>query len=123
MNLPDEFRKPIDAFPAPLRELIDAELQAGNAIAEITRTFPAPPNGACVKLAKTVTTRPRASSPGVHFREWNSLSYSGEFADAKRVYLVVEPPHPPAIEKNMDSIRAESAARECAANANRDLSY
>ncbi len=123
MEIPAPFTEELAAFPAPLRELIVAELEAGNRIVELVYDFPAPPGGAYVKLETPVSTRARESSPGVHFREWNSLSYAGEFTDATRCYFVLEPPHPPAKEKNMDSIRAELDARERVSRTNRDLFY
>lgn len=123
MEIPAPFAKEIAAFPAALCELIVEELEAGNSIVELARTFPAPPAGAYVKLAKPVTTRARASSADVNFREWNSLSYAGEFTDAQRRYFVLEPPHPPSTEKNMDSIRAELDARERVSRTSRDLFY
>jgi hypothetical protein len=123
MSKPDYDQREIATFPDSLRTLIVAELEAGNRIVELARTFPAPRGGAFVRLEKPVSTRPRASSPGVRFREWNSLSYAGEFTDETRRCFVLEPPHPPAIEKNMDSIREESAARERADNASRDRFY
>ena len=123
MEIPAPFAKEIAAFPAALHQLIVEELEAGNSIVELARTFPAPPDGAYVKLAKLVTTRARASAPDVNFREWNSLSHAGEFTDARRCYFVLEPPHPPAIEKNMDSIRAEVDVRERVSRTSRDLFY
>lgn len=121
MEIPAPFTKELAAFPAALIQLVNDELEAGNSIVAFARAFPAPRDGVCVKLEKHVTTRARASSPGVHFREWNSLSHAGEFTDAHRRFFVLEPPHPPSIEKNMNSIRAEVDERERAANAARDL--
>ena len=61
MPLPAEFAKDLAAFPAVLRELVEAELAAGNAIAEITTGFPAPPVGLCLKLTQNLMSRPRES--------------------------------------------------------------
>lgn len=108
---------PYADFPDALRELIEAELKAGNQIVELSSTFPAPPAGAYVKLENPVTTRPRESSEGVSFYDRNSSSYSGEFTDAKRFYFVLEPPRPPEPEPDMDAIRAEMEARQAAADA------
>lgn len=105
------------AFPPALRELVAAELAAGNEILEVSSTFPAPPAGAYAKLARAVTTRERASTPGVSFYERNSSSYSGEFADERRFYFVLEPPRPPEPEPDMNAIRAELEARQRAADA------
>lgn len=106
-------------FPAPLRDLVESELAAGNLVVEIASTFPAPAAGACVRLARQVTTRPRASSPGVVFAERRSSHHAGEFADPQRMYFVIEPPDPPPQPADMDAIRAELDERERAANADR----
>jgi hypothetical protein len=93
------------ALPIALRELLNAELAAGNAIAEIGGSFPAPPVGAYVKLARAVTTRPRANGDGLVFYDRNSSAYSGEWTDAKRYFFLLEPSHPPKPEPDMDAIR------------------
>jgi hypothetical protein len=74
--------------------LVESELAAGNAIVEVGHSFPAPPAGAFVKLAKHVSTRPRAAGDGLEFYERPNSLYSGAFFDAKRFYFVLEPPLP-----------------------------
>ncbi len=110
----------IAAFPAALPELIEAELSSGNSSITLSRTFPAPPNGACLKLENPVSTRPRQTADGVKFSERNSSSYSGEFTDADRNYFVLEPPRPPPPMPAMDAIRAAFEATERASNAEYD---
>jgi hypothetical protein len=105
MNVPTEFAKALAEFPLALRELVLAELAAGNSIAEISGGFPAPPSGNCLRLAKKVSTRPRASVAGIDFYHRNSSIYSGEFTDAKRFFFILEPPEPPPPEPDMDAIR------------------
>jgi hypothetical protein len=92
-------------FPAALRKLLDAELAAGNSIVEVASCHPAPPAGAYVKLAKFVSTRPRTKTAEIDFYERNSSIYSGEWTDAKRFYWIIEPPHPPPPEPDMNAIR------------------
>jgi hypothetical protein len=113
--------KALAEFPAPLRELIEAELRAGNEITAIGSGQPAPMCGARVRLARPVTTRPRANSEGMKFFERCGSSHSGEFCDAERTFFVLEPPKeytPP----DMDAIREGLNARERAANADRSAS-
>ncbi|MBL9167777.1 MAG: hypothetical protein JNN07_08550 [Verrucomicrobiales bacterium] len=117
MSIPVQYRERIAGFPLELRELIAAELQAGNEIVELASCFPAPPAGAYVKLAKPVTTHSRNSTPKLRFYDRNSSSYSGEFTDATRFFFVLEPPHPPQPPPDMDAIRAEIEARQKAADA------
>ena len=40
MNIPKEYAKDFEAFPPVLRKLLDAELAAGNEIAEIGHGLP-----------------------------------------------------------------------------------
>jgi hypothetical protein len=112
---PKEFLKDLEAFPVVLRRLLAAELAAGNEIAQVGHGFPAPPVGAWVKLAKPLLTRPRASSDGIDFYDRNTRSYSGEITDAKRFFFLLEPPHPPEPEPDMNAIRAAIHARQARA--------
>ena len=105
MELDDAARKELLAFPAALRALLDAELAAGNEIVEIGHSHPAPPAGAYCRLAKKVSTHPRASGNGLDFYERNSSLHSSEFTDEKRFFFVLEPPDPPPSEPDMDAIR------------------
>ncbi|ATC64462.1 hypothetical protein CMV30_11130 [Nibricoccus aquaticus] len=106
MTLPDSTRKEMDALPPVLRALLDAELAAGNSIAEIGHGFPAPPVGAFFKLAQPLLSRPRASGEGFTYYNRNSSLYSGEITDSKRFFFLLEPAAPPPPEPNMDDIRA-----------------
>ena len=106
MNIPEEFREVVESLPSVLRALLDAELAAGNEIAEVGHGFPAPPVGAYVKLAQPVTTRPRVSGGGLKFRDFNSSIYSGEFTDERGFFFILEPPTPPSAEPDIDAIRA-----------------
>ena len=106
MKIPAAYTADADAMPEALRRLLDAELTAGNEILEVFHCFPAPPAGACFRMARPITTRPRASGAGIDFYDRNSSLYSGEFTDAKRFYFLIEPPNPPPPEPDMDAIRA-----------------
>jgi len=112
MNLAPDIQKVADAMPAALRALLVAELAAGNAVVEISSGFPAPPVGACVKLAHPLRSRPRASGDGITYYNRNNSEYSGEITDAKRFYFLLEPPNPPEPEPDMDAIRAKLRASQ-----------
>ncbi len=101
-----DWQAEFDRFPPGLRALVVAELDAGNAVMEVTHDFPAPPIGACLMLARQVATRPRASGDGLDFRPRQSSLTSGEWTDADRRFFVLEPPDPPPAEPDMDAIRA-----------------
>jgi hypothetical protein len=117
MSIPAEFAAEFTRFPAVLRQLVEAELEAGNLITSICSAFPAPPVGACLKLARAVAPCRRQSSGGVDFYERNSSDYLAEFTDEKRHFFVLEPPLPPTPEPDMDAIRTEREARQRAADA------
>jgi hypothetical protein len=104
--IPECFGKQCDALPPVLRALLEAELAAGNRIEEVTHSHPAPPAGACVRLAAPVSTRPRAAGGGLRFRDVSGSLYSGEFSDEGGFFFIVEPPLPPPSEPDMDAIRA-----------------
>jgi len=110
MKILPEHLKDIEAMPAELRRLVKEELAAGNEILEVGHSFPAAPVGCYVKLARPVSSRPRASSEGIQFFDRNTSVYSGEFADSNRYFFVLEPPNPPPPEPDMDAIR-EAASR------------
>ncbi|MEO8068281.1 MAG: hypothetical protein ABI599_11365 [Flavobacteriales bacterium] len=117
MSIPKENEKEFAEFPAVLRELVMAELAAGNSIAEFAHGFPAAPCGAYIKLALPVSSRPRGNTADLDFYDRNSSSYSGEFTDDKRHFFVLEPPHAPEPEPDMDAIRAKLEASYAASNA------
>jgi hypothetical protein len=105
MTTPDGTDPRLTKLPTVLRELLTAELAAGNSIAEIASCFPAPPAGLYVKLHQLISTRPRAGGEGIVFYDRSSSSYSGEWTDSKRYFFLLEPPHPPPPEVDMDAIR------------------
>jgi hypothetical protein len=109
MRIPKEFEQDWAKFPDALRDLVEAEVAAGNTVLEFGHGFPAPPVGAYVKLAGPVRTRPRASTSEIAFYERNSSSYSGEFHDEKRWFFVLEAPLPPPPEPDMNALRAANA--------------
>ena len=105
MTTPDAFRQQLAEFPAPLRELVEAEINAGNSIVAIENGFPAAPCGASVKLAQAVKEERRRSAGEVVFYARNNASYAGEFTTEQRHFFVLEPPLPPEPVPDMDAIR------------------
>ncbi|MBK8612488.1 MAG: hypothetical protein IPN85_03200 [Flavobacteriales bacterium] len=105
MTTADPHSQQLAEFPAPLRALVEAELQAGNSIVAIENGFPAAPCGASVKLAKAVGPERRRTTGEVVFYARNNTSYAGEFTTEQRHFFVLEPPLPPAPEPDMDAIR------------------
>src|SRR5262249_1785077 len=104
-----------DAFPTRLKQLLEEELDAGNEVAEFGHGFPAPPAGAYIKLTKPLLSRPRESGGGIDFYDRNMPGYSGEITDSKRFFFLLQPPHPPEPETDMDAIRDAIRAKQAAA--------
>lgn len=120
----DEYADAVAQFPAVFQKLILDELQAGNRITKIGSGHPAPPIGACLRLAKMITTRPRGSDDQLRFvfRD-HSGTHSSEISDAQKVFFVLEPPLPDAgADPDMNAMRAELEARERAGNTDMDRS-
>lgn len=111
MNVPAEFAKAFAEFPPVLRELVLAELAAGNSIVAIEHGFPAAPCGASIKLAQAVATERRKPVGELKFYTRNNSSYAGEFATDARHFFVLEPPLPPEPEPDMDAIRKSREPR------------
>ncbi len=102
----DEQRRVLSAFPPALRQLVEAELAAGNGIQHAGGGFPAPPAGAQVML----TSHLRASPPhleGLVVRERNSSLNHLEITDGQGFYWVLTPPLPPPEPPDMDAIRRQ----------------
>ncbi|MEO7966339.1 MAG: hypothetical protein ABIT38_20750 [Gemmatimonadaceae bacterium] len=102
MSLTADETRELARFPESLRELIDAELAAGNTVEEVGHSFPAAPIGAYFKFAQRISTRPLASGDGLSYRARNGAS---EFTDDQRFFFVIDPPDPPPPEADMDAIR------------------
>jgi len=105
MTIPEPIRQQLAEFPAPLRALVEAELQDGNSIVAIENGFPAAPCGASVKLAKAIGPERRRSVGEVVFYARNNSSYAGEFTTEQRHFFVLEPPLPTEPYPDMDAIR------------------
>jgi hypothetical protein len=116
MKIPPQFAKELAAFPNALRQLVETELKAGNAIAELSHGFPAAPCGAYVKLAQPVGPRRRKAAGEITFFDRNGSDYAGEFTTAQRHFFVLEPPRPPEPEPDMNAARAALEAKQRAAD-------
>ncbi len=101
-------RRDYDNLPTLLRELLDAELAAGNEIAEVQHGFPAAPIGASFLLTGPVRSRPRQDADELRFFERNGSDHSGEFTVAPRHFFILEPPLPEPPYPDMDALRAAS---------------
>ena len=94
-----ELKRIIDELPQALKSLLDAELAAGNKITDIGHSYPAPPLGAYIKLARTLSTRPDDLKGELTFREHDNSLFSREYTDNNRRFFILTPPKP-RIRKN-----------------------
>ena len=125
LMIPAEYTNAVDQFPVALQQLIKAELAAGNSIVEIRSGSPAPRAGACLKLAKQLLSRPRASDKEIQYYLRNNGSYdgkrsgryNGEITDAKQCFFILEPTLSPEDYPDMNAIRAGIEALQRAADA------
>lgn len=102
----DEQRRVLAAFPVALRQLVEAELAAGNGIQHAGGGFPAPPAGAQVMLASHLRADPPRLE-GLVVRERNSSLNHLEISDGQGFYWVLTPPLPPPDPPDMDAIRRQ----------------
>ncbi len=98
----DDVAAALAAFPPGLRALVEAEVRAGNAVAEVGHGHPAPPRGAFVRMALPLGTSVPDDLDG---RERSSSLWSTEVTDADRVHWVLGAPLPPPAEPDMAAIR------------------
>lgn len=106
--IPAEFRAAAAMLSGELAALMHAELEAGNPMIDAGHTHPAPPAGAYVMFANPITSRKRESFGSVHFYDRDGAHHSGEFADANRVFFVLEAPHQDDSYPDMDAIREKA---------------
>jgi hypothetical protein len=111
MAIPGEYVKEAGLLPPVLLGLLEAELAAGNSIAEVNQSFPATPVGACFQLTGPFASRPRESGDGLKFRDFRYPNFSGSFTDERGYFFLLKPPVPPDPEPDMDAIRAAHAPK------------
>ncbi len=107
----DLLAREVAALPPMLRALLDAELAAGNQVTSIGHSFPAPPIGAFLQMARPIATRLRATGGGLLFRAHHGGPYAAAFTDADGRYFLLDPPGEPPPEPDMDAIRAAHAGK------------
>ena len=107
MSQPQAVHAVIAQLPVELRELVLAELAAGNSIAEVSGASGEHATRLCVRLAKRVTTRPRVSTRAILYIGRERVRQASEFRSRDGGHSVVEPSISPSQEADMDAIRAE----------------
>jgi hypothetical protein len=98
-------------LPAALRAVLEAELAAGNEILDTGCTFPAPPVGGWVMLARVMTT---PVGEGLRYYERNGAQYFSELTDAQGHYWILTAPREPEPRPAMEEIRERRRPWEAA---------
>lgn len=107
MVIDQNIREEMERMPQRLREILEAELAAGNDIAEVRTGFPAAPVGVSFLLARPMSHRPPERGAAVTYYNRNGSTYSGEVTDESRHFFILEPPLPPEPQPTMEEIRAQ----------------
>lgn len=106
MRLSDDVLAEIADLPAALRAVVEAELAAGNEVAEVLHGHPVPPVGVGIRLVRPLSVPLTSATGGVQpcrFPAWDgSCGYSDE---PKHNFVLGPPGEPPADPPSMDEIR------------------
>lgn len=108
MKSPDDVSAEIAMLPAPLRALVEAELEAGNEVAELLHGFPGVPAGAGVRLARPISLSARPISPasaGVRLCRFPGWDGSVGFSDEAGHSFVLGPRAAPPEPSTPDAVR------------------
>ena len=106
MIVPPAFQAEVASLPSPLRAVLEAELAAGNEILDVVHTFPAPPIGACVRLARPLSPDGSSVPAGVNPCRFPNWDGSSGLSDMAGHYFVLGPPVAPPDPPGMDEIGA-----------------
>ncbi len=98
-------------LPPGLSTLLAREIAAGNAIEHIGGGHPAPPIGACIMLARGLSSSDRFPD-GVRHRVRSSSLYTDEITEGAGHYFILTPPGAPPEIPDMDAIRAQHTPPE-----------
>ncbi len=108
MNLPDDVLAEIADFPAALRALIEAELAAGNEVAEVFHGHPVPPVGVGIRLVRPFSVPLSSVAAGVQPCRFPAWDGSCGYSDEPKHNFVLGPPGAPMDPPPMDEIRDDA---------------
>lgn len=107
MKIPGDVLAEIAKLPAALRAVVEAELAAGNEVAEVLHGYPVPPAGVGIRLVHPLSvplTSPAAGIRPCQFPAWDGSS--GYSDDPKHNFVLGPgPPGAPSDPPGMDEIR------------------
>lgn len=107
MQMSQHFQADVAALPAALRAVLEAELAAGNEVAEVLRGFPVAPVGAGIRFVRPLSVPVPADTVGIRpcrFPNWDGSSgYSDEPRHSFLLGPRVMPPDPPSADEIRDA--------------------
>lgn len=95
----------IAELPAPLRAVVEAELAAGNEVAEVIHGHPVPPVGVGVRLVRALSVALPSAAAAVRPCQFPAWDGSSGYSDEPKHNFVLGPPAAPSDPVPMDEIR------------------
>jgi len=80
------FQHILKDFNLALRQMVEAELSAGNSIVYAVDGHPAPPAGGMIKLALDLITRPIGTKDGMHACVRDCSTHHTELKEERRFF-------------------------------------
>jgi hypothetical protein len=105
MKLPDDMLAEIAEFPAALRAVLEAELAAGNEVAEVLHGHPVPPVGVGIRLVRPLSVPLPSDTPEVRPCRFPAWDGSSGYSDEPKHNFVLGPPEAPSDPPPMDEVR------------------
>ncbi len=106
MSLPKDALADIAQLPAGLRTVVEAELAAGNEVAEVLCGHPVPPMGVGIRLVRPLSAALESAAEGVRPCQLPAWDGSCGYSDESKQNFVLGPPGTPVAElPSMDEIR------------------
>lgn len=92
MKLPDDVLAQIAELPETLRAIAEAELVAGNEVAEVINGYPVPPVGVGIRLVHPLSIPVEDTTSGIRPCRFPGWDGSSGYSDAPRHSFVLGPP-------------------------------
>jgi hypothetical protein len=124
MKLPDDVLAEIAKLPATLRAVVEAELAAGNEVAEVLHGPPVPPAGVGIRLARPLSAPLASAAAGMRPCQFPAWDGSSGYSDELKHSFVLGPSGATSDSPRMDAIldEADPTGRPSAAAASSDSS-
>jgi len=105
MKLSDDVLATIAELPDALRAVVEAELAAGNEVAEVVSGHPVPPAGAGIRLMRPLNVPLSSSAAGIQPCRFPAWDGSSGYSDEAKHNFVLGPPEAPSDPPHMAEVR------------------